>query len=445
MHKASPLALDAEGFIAVHPTLESVSHAGVFAAGDVAAVLAYPRPKAGVFAVRQGLPLAHNLRLALLSEPLQPYTPQRSFLGLLGTGDTGCVASRGTLALEAEWLWALKDWIDRFWMVSYTALPAMETSAPPPGAVAKAAGDEALAVLANASMRCGGCGAKVGATILSRVMQRLRDDGHLPPPRKEVLVGLDAPDDCAVLAPSASLSSVHSVDFFRSFVADPYVFGQIAANHALSDCHAMGAPPTTALAIAVVPFAVEAKVEETFFQMMSGACAALSEADCALVGGHTCEGSELSLGFCITGHAATEMLLGKGGLVVGQALVLTKPIGTGALFAAQMRGAAGGTAIDAALRCMCRSNKDAAACLVAHGATACTDVTGFGLLGHLLEMASASHTAVTLRLADVPLLQGTTAIHYPHTSALRLCPTCFAASGRELRCLAVVTRVAISL
>ena len=102
MHKASPLALDAEGFIAVHPTLESVSHAGVFAAGDVAAVLAYPRPKAGVFAVRQGLPLAHNLRLALLSEPLQPYTPQRSFLGLLLEWLSECAEAALAFAFSPE-------------------------------------------------------------------------------------------------------------------------------------------------------------------------------------------------------------------------------------------------------------------------------------------------------------------------------------------------------
>jgi len=103
--------------------------------------------------------------------------------------------------------------------------------------------------------------AQVGATVLSRVMARLRAEGHLPEARHHtVLVGLEAPDDCAVLAPS-SMPSVHSVDFFRSFLPDPFVFGQVAANHALSDCHAMGAPPAGALAVAVVPYGLEAKVE----------------------------------------------------------------------------------------------------------------------------------------------------------------------------------------
>ena len=111
----------------MQPTLASTNCAAVFAAGDVAAVLEHPRPKAGVFAVRQGPPLAANLRRQLLGQPLQPFTPQSSFLGLIGTGDGGCVASRGALAYEAAWLWELKDWIDRTWMAGYSShLPAME-------------------------------------------------------------------------------------------------------------------------------------------------------------------------------------------------------------------------------------------------------------------------------------------------------------------------------
>ena len=101
-------------------------------AGDVAAVLEHPRPKAGVFAVRQGPPLADNLRRSVLGQPLQPFTPQKTFLGLISTGDRSCVASRGGLALEAAWLWPLKDWIDRFWMSQYTtALPSMAAERTP--------------------------------------------------------------------------------------------------------------------------------------------------------------------------------------------------------------------------------------------------------------------------------------------------------------------------
>ena len=141
---------------------------------------------------------------------------------------------------------------------------------PPPPKVALASGSEALEKLSHVSMRCGGCGAKVGVSVLSRVMERLKEGGHLPPDPPDVMLGLDSPDDCAVLAPN-KLASVHTVDFFRSLIDDPYVFGQVAANHSLSDCHAMNAQATGALAVAVVPFGLDAKVEEQLFQMMAGA------------------------------------------------------------------------------------------------------------------------------------------------------------------------------
>jgi selenide,water dikinase len=156
----------------------------------------------------------------------------------------------------------------------------------------------------------------------------------------------------------------------------------------------MNADPQTALAIAVVPFGVEAKVEDTLFQMMAGACTVLAEAGCSLVGGHTCEGAELSLGFSINGLAQwPDQGMTKGGKAVKATdmLILTKPIGTGTIFAADMRGEARGTWVAEALKGMCQSNHKAAQLLQQHGASSCTDVTGFGLLGHLVEMASASH------------------------------------------------------
>eukprot|EP00041_Stephanoeca_diplocostata_P024691 m.632291 g.632291 ORF g.632291 m.632291 type:complete len:1029 (+) comp22577_c0_seq16:102-3188(+) len=410
LRTATPLALDDSGFIRVRATLESVSTPGVFAAGDVAAMVEHPRPKAGVFAVRAGPPLAANLRRVLEGNyaALEEFVPQKTFLGIIGTGRThSAVASKGALALEAAWVWDLKDWIDRKWMAGYSHdLPEMSPAVPLPPPVAVAAGPAALSVLAHASMRCGGCGAKVGATVLSNVMQRLR--GRLFT-RPEVLVGLDAPDDCALVATPASpdACSVHTVDFFRSFIDDPYLFGQIAANHALSDCHAMCAEAKTALAICVVPYAVEEKVEETLFQMMAGACDMLAESECALVGGHTCEGSELALGFCVNGEVDRSVALRKGGMQPGDVVILTKPIGTGTIFAAEMRQKAKAMWIKEALEMMTQSNRQAAFCLRDHDATACTDVTGFGIIGHLAEMIKACEgVAVTLDMGSVPELTG---------------------------------------
>jgi len=384
---ATGLALDPNGFLAVGPTLQSVNDPDVFAAGDCAA-LATPREKAGVFAVRAGPPLAGNLRRRAANQTLKPWRPQRRHLALISTGERYAVASRGPFKAEGRWVWRVKDWIDRRWMRAYQDVDRMAARMTP-AAAARGGAVEA--------MRCGGCAAKIGPGPLSRALKRLA------PTRAEgVVIGLDAPDDAAVVAPSGK-HLVQSVDFFPAFIDDPYVFGEIAANHALNDVFAMGGVPRHALATAVVPPGPPAKVEEALFQLMAGARACLDREGVALIGGHSSEGADLALGFAVTGEVDPDRIIRTGGLRAGDALVLTKPLGTGILFAAAMRARARAASIATALTEMRRSHRAAAAILLVHGVTAMTDVSGFGLAGHLGEMLAASGAAAELELASLPV------------------------------------------
>jgi selenide,water dikinase len=396
----SGIDVDADGFIMVNNYLQSTSHENVFAAGDIASVLNHPRPKSGVFAVRQGPPLARNLARAVQNEPLKPFIPQKNFLGLISTGDKYAIASRSNWSLEGAWLWKIKDWIDRRFMYNFNVLPEMEQQNTPQFNQAMA-DKKTLHEISAIAMRCGGCGAKVGSTVLSRVVNRLQAIT-----RDDVVIGLADPDDASVTEVPAGKLVVQSVDYFRSFIDDPYIFGQIAANHALSDIFAMGAESQSAMAIATIPYGIESQVEDQLFQTMSGALNVLNASNTALVGGHSSEGAELSFGLSVTGLADREQVMRKSGMQAGDVLILTKALGTGTLFAADMRLKAKGRWIDAALQSMLLSNQAAGFCLHDHGATACTDVTGFGLLGHLVEMTRSSGKSVKLDLNRLPIMDG---------------------------------------
>lgn len=380
---ASGIACDRDGFIQVDQTLRSISEPRLFAAGDIAA-LPEPVAKSGVYAVRAGRTLARNLRRVVLARPLRPYRPQTRFLSLLSTGDKHAVASRGPLFAAGHWVWRWKNHIDRTFMARYRAQPVAPT----------APGDDPR-------MRCGGCAAKVGSETLGRVLA----DMHTV--RREGIVhGLASAEDAAVLLPPLGQQLVQSIDYFRTFIDDPYLLGRIAALHCLGDIYAMGARPHSALAIATIPWAAPAVMEQSLHQLMQGALRELENEQVALLGGHSNEGAELAFGLSVNGYAAPQQLLLKSALRSGHALILTKAIGTGTLLAANQAAAAEGRWIDAALANMLLSPRVALEVLRAHGVAACTDVTGFGVLGHLLEMLRASQIGAHLRPAAIPLLPG---------------------------------------
>ena len=379
---ASGIACDRAGCIRITRTLRSVSHPHIFAAGDCASLDGSPRPKAGVWAVRAGAPLAENLRRAATGKALQTWKPQRDALVILGMGNGRAVAWRNGLSIQGRGIWWLKDRIDRRWMRMYT--------------------DMRMPVDPDGPMRCGGCGAKVSAEVLAGALASL--------PTGENPDLLTTRDDAAVLKPPLGKLLVQSVDHFRAFLDDPFLFGQIAAAHALSDLYAMGATPWTALAIASVPYASSGKMRAELSAMLQGATQVLQAEGCALVGGHSAEASESALGFSVTGLVESGKILRKAGLQIGDQLILTKPLGTGIILAGHMRGNARAQWLLAAIQSMRTTNAGAARIAMAHRPRAGTDVTGFGLAGHLQEMLEASGMAAVIRLDAIPALPGAKAL-----------------------------------
>ena len=388
---ASGLQTDGGGFLAVRDTLQSLDDERVFGTGDIATQVNHPRPKAGVYAVRQGPVLAHNLRALLLDKPLRHHRPQRRFLSLVSLGGKQATADKGPFSATGHWVWRWKDRIDRKFMSRFEDLPASMPLASR-GRLPELDG-------AKRQQPCGGCGAKVGADALGNALAQL----SLQYPEHCQGEG----DDAATIPRAGASPVVQSLDVLREMVADPWQMGRIAANHALSDLYACGARPVSALAAVTLPFAGSSILQRELRQLLAGALHEFAAVDCVLNGGHSMQGPELSLGFVVNGIplAQGQHLLPKRGLAPGDLLVLTKPLGTGTLFAAHMQLLADGRDISVAVDAMLQSNAGAAELAVAHGASACTDITGFGLLGHLLEMLNTDRCA-RLQLAQLPLLPG---------------------------------------
>ena len=230
----------------------------------------------------------------------------------------------------------------------------------------------------------------------------LRDLPHSPDPR--VLAGYHLADDAGVFRLSDELALVQSVDFFTPVVDDPYTYGQIAATNALSDIYAMGGKPISALNITVFPS--KSLSPEVFAQVLRGGAEKALEAGVPIIGGHTVEGDEPIYGLSVTGTIHPDKLVKPSTGKVGDELVLTKPIGTGVIATALKAGRASVEHEGEAIGWMSRLNAKASEAMLAVGAHACTDVTGFGLAGHLSQMAEASGLGAELNLTAIPTLPG---------------------------------------
>lgn len=229
---------------------------------------------------------------------------------------------------------------------------------------------------------------------------------HLPPhlPNPDLLVGIETSDDAGVFRLTDELALVQSVDFFTPIVDDPYEYGRIAAANALSDIWAMGATPLTALNL--VGFPVDKVDGSVLAEILRGGAETVAEAGVTLVGGHSIDDAEPKYGLAVTGTVHPDRIWRNSGAQVGDVLVLTKPIGIGAITTGIKNDTTSAEVAAASIAVMTRLNRDAYQAAQAVTVHAATDVTGYGLLGHALEMARGSQVGLQIRVADVPVLDG---------------------------------------
>jgi selenide,water dikinase len=248
---------------------------------------------------------------------------------------------------------------------------------------------------------CGGCAAKLGADVLAEALAGLgaaSADGS-----NGLIAGLDPPDDAAVHVVAPGVAVIGTLDIFPPIVDDPRTYGEIAAANALSDVFAMGGRVLFALSVAAIP---EAMPTPVFRAILEGASSKVREAGGILAGGHTIRDPEPKYGLAVVGVASPDRLLRKGGAKPGDLLILTKRLGTGLLVSGRRQGRTSDADLAAAVDSMRALNRRASEVLAAHGVAGATDVTGFGLLGHGLEMARASGTAFVFEAAKLPALDG---------------------------------------
>ena len=242
---------------------------------------------------------------------------------------------------------------------------------------------------------CAGCGAKVGAGTLARLL-----DGLAVRADENLLVGFDKSDDAAVYRVSDELALVQTVDFFPPIADDPFLFGQIAATNALSDVYAMGGEPRIALNLLCIP---KSMPDSAVHDLLRGGYSKVYEAGAVIAGGHSILDDEPKYGLCVTGFVHPDKILTNAGAQPGDVLFLTKPLGAGILTTAAKADLCPPDVLDAVFTRMTTLNKAARDAMVQFRVHACTDVTGFGLLGHALEMAQGSNVQLELDASALPI------------------------------------------
>jgi selenide,water dikinase len=379
-----------DGFLLVGPDLRCRGAEAIFAVGDCAQLADHPvLPRAGVFAVRQGPVLAHNLRVMLEERGrMRRWRPQAGFLKLLSTGDGRAIALYRGRASHGRIWWHLKKLIDERFVRRFRR-PNERALVSPGGA------------MDGAMEPCGGCAAKLPPAVL--------EEAIFAPVEGEAgasgsaMVGLAARDDAAIFVAGPNGRVVTTLDAFPPFLGDLREVAAIGAVNAASDIYAMGGRPRQALVLAGL--SPGAGAADELRAILLGARQAFDKMGVEILGGHSVALETPLIGFTVFGELEGTPLL-KAGARPGDVLVLTKPLGTGVVLAASGAGECPARWHESALASMHATNARAAELLREAGATACTDVSGFGLLGHTLEMLEAGSVSAELELNAIPVLPG---------------------------------------
>ena len=380
------LETEERGFLLTEQNLQTTKLDRVFAVGDTGTIAGSKIAKAGVYAVRQGPVLDKNIRALVEGKTqLEGYQPQTGFLKLVNLGNDTAIAEYRGRSFTGGWCWRLKNHIDVKFMRMYQDYTPMAMVPEPPAD--------------NEIMKCLGCGGKVGSELLSDVLHELEIPDH-----EDVKIGLDEPDDAAIVRTHGGEVTV-TTDFFAAPLEDPYLVGRIATLNSTSDCFVMGARPTAALAIVQLPEGHPRAQRQVMRELMAGSVEELKKMGATVVGGHTIEGPRIVFGYTVLAKQMVDATT-KGRLQVGDQLVLTKPLGTGVLLAAWMQCQMPASCYHPLVKTMLQSNEIALELIQKFPVSAVTDVTGFGLAGHLAEMLNASGVSAKLNVADIPILDG---------------------------------------
>jgi selenide, water dikinase len=373
------LPQDERGFIATDSTLRSISGHPIFAVGDSGSIVNHPIPKAGVHAVRQGPILWDNIERQLHGRELQRYEPQSTFLKLLNTGDGKAIGVWRGVSFSGRWVKGLKDRIDTTFINKYR--PSQMSSGMEP-------------------MQCRGCGSKLGASVLQAAIDATLATKTVDGDQRVAI------EDAVEIGSDSGGTLVASTDFFTSPFDDAFLSGRIAALHSASDIVITGARVTKALANVVLPEGDRASQQRMLSDFLAGARMEFDAMGASIVGGHTIVGPRMEVGFTVIGRAYSPTLLRKSNLKPNDQLFLIKPLGIGVLLAAHMRNCCSAQNYTRLLDTMLWRQHEFAKLAIESGIVAATDITGFGVAGHLLEMLSSSGVTATIFLDDIPALDG---------------------------------------